>query len=104
MFAVVSYKGKQYKVVEGKQYRFSLTEGVEADQKITFDDVLLVDDGKKVSVGTPKLEKAVVEGKIVGNIQAKKVVGTKFKAKKRVKSTFGHRQDYTVAEITKIQL
>ena len=104
MFAVISYKGKQHKVALGKKYKLSFTDGVEKDQKIVFSDILLVDDDSNVSVGAPKLEKAVVEAKVIENIQDKKVTGVKFKAKKRQKHAFGHRQDYTVAEITKIQL
>jgi large subunit ribosomal protein L21 len=101
MFAVVSYKGNQYKVEPEKEYSIALAD-LEAESKFTFDEVLLVDDGKKIEVGTPFVKGAKVEAVVVGLLHDKKVTGIKFKAKKRYKRNLGHRQDYTVVKISSI--
>ena len=102
MFAVVSYNGKQYKVAEGKTYKIDLLEHSE-DKKISFSDVLLIED-EKILVGTPLVEGAKVEAEIIEDIKDDKVSGIKFHAKKRYKRNLGHRQQYTLVKITKIKL
>lgn len=101
MLAIIKTGGKQYKVQVGDKIRVEKLAG-EVDGKITFDEVLFVGDEKSVKVGTPIIEGAKVEGKILQQGKAKKVVGIKFKAKKRYKVKFGHRQPFTEVEITKI--
>lgn len=102
MLAIIKTGGKQYKVSEGDKIKIEKLSG-EAGDTITFDEVLLTGDDKKVAVGTPVLEKAVVEGKILAQDRHGKVWGIKHKAKKRYKMKYGHRQAYTEVEITKIK-
>jgi len=101
MLAIIKTGGKQYKIEEGDKIKVEKLDG-EAGDKITFDEVLLVGDDKKVSVGTPTVDKSTVEGKILGQDRHKKVWGIKHKAKKRYKKKYGHRQAYTEVEIMKI--
>jgi len=101
MIAIIKTGGKQYKIEEGDKVKVEKLTG-EIGDKIIFDEVLFVGDDKAVSVGTPVLEKAKVEGKILTQDRHKKVWGIKHKAKKRYKKKFGHRQAFTEVEITKI--
>jgi len=101
MLAVIKTGGKQYKVQVGDKIKIEKLEGVEGE-KITFQEVLFLGDEKNVKVGTPFISGVTVEGKILKTAPEKKVVGMKFKPKKRYKVKFGHRQVMTEVEITKI--
>ena len=101
MLAVIKTGGKQYKVKLGDKIKVEKLEGKEGG-KITFDEVLFLGDEKNIKVGTPFIKGVKVEGKIIKTAKEKKVVGIKFKAKKRYKVKFGHRQTMTEVEITKI--
>lgn len=101
MLAIIKTGGKQYKVAEGDKIKVEKLAG-EVGDSIKFDEVLFVGDEKKVTVGTPTIAKATVEGKIIDQDRHDKVWGIKFKAKKRFKLKFGHKQAYTEVEITKI--
>jgi len=101
MLAIIKTGGKQYKVAEGDKIKVEKLEG-EDGAKITFDEVLLVGDEKDVKVGTPLVAGAKVEATIVEQGRHKKVWGIKHKAKKRYKVKFGHKQMFTLIQITKI--
>jgi len=101
MLAVIKTGGKQYKVKVGDKIKVEKLDGKE-DAKIIFDQVLFLGDEKDVKVGNPIVKGAKVEGKILKTAKGKKVVGIKFKPKKRYKVKFGHRQTMTEVEITKI--
>ena len=97
MKAVIETGGKQYYVAEGTELYIEKLEA-NAGDKITFDKVLMV-DGQS---GTPYVNGANVEAKVIKNGKAKKITIFKFKAKKKYRRTQGHRQPYTKVEITKI--
>jgi large subunit ribosomal protein L21 len=101
MLAIIKTGGKQYKVKVGDKIKIEKLEG-EKDGKISFSEVLFLGSDKEVKVGNPLVKGAKVEGKILKTAKEKKVVGIKFKAKKRYKVKFGHRQTMTEVEITKI--
>ena len=103
MKAVIVTGGKQYTVSEGDVLYIEKL-GVEAEETVKFDQVLAVLDGENTKVGTPVVEGATVEAKVVKNGKAKKIVVFKYKAKKNEKKKIGHRQPYTKVEITKIAL
>lgn len=88
-------------VKEGDKVKVEKLEGKEGD-KITFSEILFLGDEKSVKIGTPLVDGASVEGKILKQGKAKKVTGIKHKAKKRYKVKFGHRQLITEVEIVKI--
>jgi len=100
MLAVIKTGGKQYLVKRGDKIKIEKLEGKVGD-KITFAEVLFLSD-KEVKIGNPFLKGVVVEGKILKQGRAKKVWGIKHKPKKRYKVKFGHRQNITEVEITKI--
>ena len=102
MYAIIESCGKQYKVAEGDVVFFEKLD-VEEGKKVTFDKVVLVSDDKKVEVGVPYVKGVKVEGKVVANGKAKKIIVYKYKAKKNYRSTQGHRQPYTKVEITSIK-
>ena len=101
MYAVIVTGGKQYKVSEGDTlFIEKLT--AEEGEAVTFDQVLMVGDGDKVTVGAPAVEGATVEAKVLKNGKAKKIYVFKMKRKKNYRRKKGHRQPYTKIEITKI--
>ena len=102
MYAIIESCGKQYKVAEGDVIFFEKLD-VEEGKKVTFDNVVLVSDDKKVEVGVPYVKGVKVEGKVVSHGKGKKILVYKYKAKKNYRRTQGHRQPYTKVEITKIK-
>lgn len=102
MLAIIKTGGKQYKIEEGDKIKVEKLEGEEGSV-ITFDEVFLVGDENEVKVGTPVVAGAKVEAKIIKTEKGDKVVGIKFKAKKRYKVKFGHRQTMTEVEILSIK-
>ena len=100
MYAIIATGGKQYKVSEGDIIRVEKL-GVEADEKVTFDQVLLVSDSE-VKVGNPTVANATVDATVVANGKAKKVIVYKYKRKTGYHKKNGHRQAYTEVKIDKI--
>ena len=102
MYAIIEACGRQYKVQEGEAVYFEKLD-VEEGKKVSFDKVVLISNDGKVQVGNPYVANAKVEGKVVSNGKAKKILVFKYKAKKNERKTRGHRQDYTKVEITSIK-
>ena len=103
MKAIIVTGGKQYTVSEGDVLYIEKL-GAEVEETVKFDQVLAVLDGENTKVGTPVVEGALVEAKVVKNGKGKKIVVFKYKAKKGEKRKMGHRQPYTKVEIAKIAL
>lgn len=101
MYAIIETGGKQYRVQNGDQIVVEKL-GAEAGDTVVFDKVLAVGEGAGVKVGTPYVEGTAVEGKVVENGKGKKVIIFKYKAKKDYRKKQGHRQPYTLVEITAI--
>ena len=101
MYAVIKTGGKQYRVQQGDVI-FVEKLSAQADEAFTFDEVLLVGDADQSKVGTPVVEGAKVEGKVLAQVKGKKIVVYKYKAKKNERKKQGHRQPYTKVEITAI--
>ena len=102
MYAVVESGGKQYRVQEGDILRVEKISG-EVGSPVTFDKVLLFSDGDKVDVGQPVLNKATVNGHIVQQGKARKIIVFKYKRRKRYRRKQGHRQQYTAVQIDQIK-
>lgn len=103
MYAIIESCGKQYKVSKGDVVFFEKL-NVEEGKKVTFDKIILVSDEGKIEVGNPYVKNVKVEGKVVSNGKAKKILVFKMKAKKNYRRIHGHRQPYTKVEITNISL
>lgn len=101
-FAIVETGGKQVKVTEGATVTVEKIEGKEGD-KVTFDKVLLVDDGKATKIGEPYVKGATVEGELVATAKGKKLYVEKFKSKTGYSRRVGHRQYHTKVTIQKIK-
>ncbi len=101
MKAVFVTGGKQYTVSEGDVVFIEKLQ-VQADEKVTFEEVLFVGEGEKAKFGTPVVAGAKVEAKVVKNGKGKKLNIITYKPKKGSSRRMGHRQPYTKIEITKI--
>lgn len=97
--AVITTGGKQYLVSEGDTLQVEL---LSEDKSVSFDPLLVV-DGDATQVGTPTVSGAKVTAKVdVQDAKTDKVVSIRYKAKKRVHKTRGHRQRMTTITISKI--
>ena len=102
MYAVVNSGGKQYKVQQGQILRIEKIPG-DVGKPVTFDRVLMFSDGENVSIGQPALKDIAVEGHIVEQGKAKKIIVFKYKRRKRYRRKKGHRQDFTAVRIDNIK-
>jgi len=102
MYAIFKTGGKQIKAEVGDKV-FVEKLGVEEGKEVSFDEVLLIGDNGKVKVGTPTIAKAKVTGKVVKEGKQKKVLVFKYKNKTTHDVLNGHRQPYTLVEITNIE-
>lgn len=96
--AVISTGGHQYIVSEGDTIEVEL---IKAEKTTSFEPLLII-DGDKTTVGTPTVGSVKVTADIVGTIRSDKVTAIRYKAKKRVNKTRGHRQSLTQIKIKKI--
>ena len=103
MKAIIVTGGKQYTVSEGDVLYIEKL-NAEEETTVKFDEVLAVLDGENSKIGTPVVEGAAVEAKVVKNGKGKKLTIFKYKPKKNEKKKMGHRQPYTKVEIPKIAL
>jgi len=102
MLAVIKTGGKQYIVKKGDKIKIEKVKEAQ-DQEIIFDQVLLVEKAKKIKIGTPFVEGAKVTGKVLEHGKGEKIIVFKYRPKKRYRKKQGHRQPYTLVEITKIE-
>ena len=103
MYAVIKTGGKQYRVQQGDVIFVEKIDS-QADEAVTFEEVLLVNDGDQTRIGAPTVAGAKVEGKVLGQVKGQKIVVYKYKAKKNERKKQGHRQPYTKVEITAINV
>lgn len=101
MYAVIKTGGKQYRVAKDDVITVERVAG-EAGGKVEFDQVLMLDDGKKPTVGTPMVDGAKVAGEILEQGRGDKVLVFKKKRRKNHRRLNGHRQDLSVIRITDI--
>ncbi|MBI2594126.1 50S ribosomal protein L21 [Candidatus Curtissbacteria bacterium] len=100
-WVVIKTGGKQYKVAEGEKIEIEkISPGRGED--IAFDEVLLVVDGQKVTLGKPLVAKARVKALVLEDFKDKKIRVVKFKPKSRYLRQTGHRQAKTRVLIEKI--
>lgn len=94
MYAIVEMAGQQFKVAKDQKvyvHRLQEDEG----KKVTFDKVLLLEDGGNVTIGAPVIEGAAVEAKVVKHLKGDKVIVFKKKRRKGYRKKNGHRQYLT---------
>ncbi|MDG1685373.1 MAG: 50S ribosomal protein L21 [Flavobacteriaceae bacterium] len=101
MYAIVDIAGQQFKVAKDQKvyvHRLDAKTG----SKVSFDQVLLLDDGGKVTIGAPAIANASVEAKVVKHLKDDKVIVFKKKRRKGYRVKNGHRQSLTEIVIESI--
>ena len=102
--AVIKTGGKQYIVSPGDVIKIEKIDAKAKEEKeITFNEVLLLQKGNKLEIGTPFVKGAKVVGKVLRQGKGKKVIVFKYKPKTRYRVKKGHRQPFTEVEILKIE-
>lgn len=100
-YAVIKTGGKQYKVAEGDIIDIERLKA-EKDEKVVFDQVLLLVSDDKIKIGKPFIEGEKVTGKLLENVKGDKIRVSKFKAKVRYRKTIGFRASISRVEIEKL--
>ena len=94
MYAIVEIAGQQFKVAKDQKvfvHRLATEEG----KSVSFDNVLLIGDGDKVTIGAPAIDGAQVGAKVVKHLKGDKVIVFKKKRRKGYRVKNGHRQSLT---------
>ena len=94
MYAIVEIAGQQFKVAKDQKvfvHRLASEEG----DKVSFDNVLLLEDGSNITIGAPAIDGAAVEAKVIKHLKGDKVIVFKKKRRKGYKKKNGHRQYLT---------
>jgi len=102
MYVVFKTGGKQYRAAKGDKLKIEKLDAAEGDS-VEFADVLMVGEGESVKVGTPLVSGSKVEGKVIVQARDKKIDVIKFRRRQNYKRTYGHRQAFTLVEITGIK-
>ena len=102
MYAIVNILGKQYKVRENQRILVDKIDSVEG-KTIEFDKIYLIDEGQKISIGTPIVENSLVSAEVLGHQKGDKIIVFKKKRRKGYAVKNGHRQHYTQLLIKKIE-
>lgn len=105
MFAIIEDGSHQYRVASGEKLTIDLREGVNPGDEITFDRVLLASNGEASAIGRPLVAGASVTAKVVDPmLKGPKLEIQKFRRRNNYIRHTGHRQKYTVVEITGINV
>ena len=110
-FAIIQTGGKQYKVSKGSIVSIEKIKGpalptggeYKKGDKVSFDRVLLSDNGKDTAIGTPYITDAKVDAEIMEISRARKILVVKYKQKSRYLRRNGHRQPFFKVKITSIK-
>ena len=100
-FAIIETGGKQYKVSASKILEIERL-SIKVGETIKFNNVLLLNDDKITEVGSPKVEGATVEAKLLNNVRDRTVLIFHKRRRKHSRKKNGHRQRHSKIQITKI--
>ena len=100
-FAIIETGGKQYKVTASKILEIEKL-NAKVGETVKFDNVLLLNDDKNTEVGSPKVEGATVEAKLLDNVKDRTVLVFHKRRRKHSRKKNGHRQRHSKIQITKI--
>ena len=101
MFAIINIAGKQFRVEEGDQIKVPHL-STDVGKSLAFDKVLLLNDGKKVQLGSPLLSNASISATVVEHGRGRKIRIFKKKRRKGYRRNNGHRQNYSLIKIDSI--
>ncbi|CAB4244151.1 50S ribosomal protein L21 [Methylacidimicrobium sp. AP8] len=105
MTAVIRAGGKQYRAEEGAILEIELPhKGLAAGEKVTTEEVLLIETDGETQVGTPRVAGARAVLEVLGEIRAPKVVAFRYKRRKGYHRTVGHRQRLARVRVVEIAL
>ncbi len=102
MYAIVDFKGTQFKVEKSQTLKVPFLSDLKEGDKVAIDNVLLIKDGENITVGSPTIESAKVTAEVIGHGKDKKVIIFKKKRRKGYEKKQGHRQNFTEVKITDI--
>ena len=103
MYAIVGVAGFQYKVAPDQVVRVPLMSNLEAGQKITLDNVLLISDGSSTEIGRPSVAGATVEAEIVKHGRTRKQLAAVYKKRKDYRRRWGFRAEFTEIKVAAIK-
>ena len=101
-YAVIQTGGKQYKVKASEILKIEKLENSKPESKIEFKEILAYGDDKKIEVGTPLVNGAKVEAKLIKNGKNRTILIFKKRRRKNSRRKNGHRQQYSLIKINKI--
>jgi len=101
MYALVKTGGKQYRVSKGDTILVERMSAVEGEQ-IILNDIVMLGDGDKVTIGTPRVDGAGVSATVMRQTRGPKIIIFRRKRRKNHRRTQGHRQDLTLLKINEI--
>ncbi len=101
MYAVIKTGGKQYRIQVGERLKIEQLKA-ENGSELVIDQVLMVADGDKISMGTPLVNGAKVSATVLGQGRHDKIRIFKMRRRKHYQKHQGHRQNYTEIQITGI--
>jgi large subunit ribosomal protein L21 len=104
MYAIVEIAKKQYKIEEGDSIEVEKLSLPAKRRSFTLDKVLMICDGKDVSIGRPYLKEAKVSFEILGNFRTKKIIAYKYRRRKNFHWKKGHRQVLTKLKVKEIKI
>lgn len=103
-YAIFKTGGKQYRVKKGDFINVERVSALEEGASAKFDEVLMIENDGKVTVGTPVVKGAAVSAKVVSQYRAPKEIAFKFKRRKGFHKKKGYRRAMTRLEITDIKV
>jgi large subunit ribosomal protein L21 len=102
MYAIIETGGKQYRVEKGDVIDVELLKNHTSEGTVEFKQVLFIQDGTQVKLGSPYLAQSVVKGNLMAEVKGPKVIAFKYKKRKGYRRKVGHRQRYSRVQITEI--
>jgi len=103
LFAIAETSGRQYLFKVNKYYDLDRVNAKEKE-KITLNNILLIKDNKKISIGKPYIKNAKVELEVMSHLRDKKIIVYKMRPKKKTRRKMGHRQELTRVMVKSITI
>tara|TARA_B100000965_G_scaffold12273_2_gene9342 strand:- start:5730 stop:6167 length:438 start_codon:yes stop_codon:yes gene_type:complete len=103
LFAIAETSGKQVLFEVNRYYDLNRIDA-KAKDKITLDNILLIKDNEKISIGKPYIKNAKIELEVLSHKRDKKIIVYKMRPKKKTRRKMGHRQDLTRVMVKSIKI
>ena len=103
LFAIAETSGRQFLFQVNKYYDLDRINAKEKE-KITLNNILLIKDNKKISIGKPYIKNAKVELEVMSHLRDKKIIVYKMRPKKKTRRKMGHRQELTRVMVKSITI